>query len=103
VCFSFDQYHADILANAVRQPFLNVGRRRSLPFVSANDYVVLKLSFSRPKDWVDVQSVIDAGTSIDVDYVQRKLTSFRGPTFHPHVARLRRMMVEHDKQGPSAQ
>jgi hypothetical protein len=72
-------------------PFVNGPERRDLPFVSANDYVVLTLSFSRPKDWVDVQSLIEAGTQLDVGSYDRALIGFRGPTFHRHIGRLRQM------------
>jgi hypothetical protein len=92
--FSFDPFHGDLLANAILQPFVNGTETRMLPFAAPDDYVVLKLSFSRPKDWVDIGALLEAGTRLDVDYIERQLTGFRGASFHPHVARLRRMMAD---------
>lgn len=62
-----------------------------LPFFTAEDVVVFKLSFNRPKDWVDIQSVIANGTPLDADYVEDMLVALRGPTMYPRVARLRAM------------
>lgn len=92
VFFSFDEYHDVVLRNAVRKPFLHHGERRELPFLAANDLSVLKVSFNRTKDWADLEAMVDAGTAIDPDYVERHLVGFKGPTAYPSAARLRRLV-----------
>jgi hypothetical protein len=89
VFFSFDDYHLDVLRRAVRKPFLHQGQRRDLPFLSADDLVVFKVSFGRGQDWVDIENMIVGGTPIDLDDVERQLIRFKGPTLYPRIARLR--------------
>jgi hypothetical protein len=95
VFFSFDDYHLDALRGAVRKPFLFQGQRRDLPFLAADDLVVFKVSFGRGQDWVDITRMLESGTSIDPDYVERQLIRFRGPTMYPRVARLRAIAENH--------
>ncbi|MHB8439211.1 MAG: hypothetical protein ACYDD4_08630 [Acidimicrobiales bacterium] len=52
----------------------------------------MKLSFNRPKDWVDIQAMIDAGVPLDAEYVATRAVAFRGPSLYPRLARLRRML-----------
>jgi hypothetical protein len=85
--FSFDEYHQDVINRAVVKPFVHAGIRHELPFLSAEDLVVFKISFGRPKDWVDIQAMIAAGTTIDGEYVERQLVAFKGPLSYPAVAR----------------
>lgn len=63
-----------------------------LPFLSAEDLVVFKLSFGRDKDWVDIRQIIRSGVVLDGDYVERQLIELRGPTMYPRVARLRSLL-----------
>lgn len=90
--FSFDDYHEDALNRAVAKPFVHAGSRHELQFLSAEDLVVFKISTGRPKDWVDIQAMVAAGTTIDPDYVERQLVAFKGPTAYPAVARLRALL-----------
>jgi hypothetical protein len=92
VFFTFDAYHDDVLANSVRKPFVFGTRRSDLPFLAANDLAVFKISFARPKDWVDLRAMLEAGTPLDVDYVERQLLRFRGPSAYPAVARFRALV-----------
>lgn len=62
---------------------------KSLPFLSAEDLVVFKLSFGRDKDWVDVRAIANARPDLDVDYVERQLLGLRGPGMYPRLVRLR--------------
>jgi predicted nucleotidyltransferase len=65
-------YHRSLVDRAVRLP---VGGR-SVPFVSAEDLVVLKMLWRRTKDVADVQALLAAkGRSLDRDYVKRTLRS----------------------------
>jgi hypothetical protein len=86
--FSFDDYHRLVLDNAVLHPFPSAGGSQELPFLAADDLVVMKLSLNRTKDWADIEAMIAAGTPIDVGYVRAQLVAFRGATTHPRVARL---------------
>lgn len=65
-----------------------------LPFLSAEDLVVFKLSFGREKDWLDLRSITRSGTGLDIDYVERQLIGLRGPTLYPRLARLRQFLRE---------
>jgi hypothetical protein len=87
--FSFDDYHDDVLDRAVVKPFIHAGSRRELRFLSAEDLTVFKISFGRPKDWVDIEAMLAAGTPVDPDYVERQLVRFKGPTAYPAAARFR--------------
>jgi hypothetical protein len=90
--FSFNDYHGDVLNRAVVKPFLYDGKRYAIPFLSADDLVVFKISFGRPKDWVDIQAMVRAGTTIDPDYVERQLIALKEPVGHPAAARFRMLL-----------
>jgi len=53
-------------------------RRRQLVggtyFISAEDLIVHKLIFGRPKDEIDLQRLVSARSTLDLDYVRRWLT-----------------------------
>jgi hypothetical protein len=84
---SLDERYAEVERRRVHHPF---GRRDDvLPFLSAEDLCVFKLSFGRPQDWVDLGAIAGATPGLDVDYVERQLVGLRGPTMYPRVARLR--------------
>ncbi len=90
--FSFDQYHDRLMERAVTWPLVHDGAITTVPFLSAADLVVVKLSFNRGRDWVDVDAMIDAGTPLDVEYIEQQLVAWRGPTMYPRVAHLRQML-----------
>jgi hypothetical protein len=68
--FAFDSdYFAIVESRLVRLPFADsTGTMHELPFISAEDLAVFKIRFDRPKDWVDLQAIVDAGP-LDIDYV----------------------------------
>ncbi len=66
--------------------------RRLLPFLSAEDLTLFKLSFGRPKDWVDVTAIAGDRPDLDVDYIERQLVELRGPSMYPRLARLRSLL-----------
>lgn len=88
--FSLDEHYDEIAARAVTFPF--GPEHRPLPFLSAEDLALFKLSFGRPKDWVDLQSLCRAGRQLDVAYIERQLVALRGPAMNPRLARLRAML-----------
>gem|GEM_PF-4900459 len=59
-----------------------------LPFLSANDLVVFKLSLNRLKDWADFDAMVATRTLIDPEDVQERPVAFRGPTMCPRKAHL---------------
>lgn len=64
-----------------------------LPFLSAEDLVLFKLSFGRDKDWVDLSAIARTGGDLDLDYIEAQLVALRGPTIYPRIARLRRLFA----------
>lgn len=80
----------EIERRCVDRPFGNASR--PLPFLSAEDLTVFKLSFGRDKDWVDLRSICRARPDLDVEYIERQLVALRGPHMHPRLARLRTLL-----------
>ena len=78
---SLDEHYDEIAARVVTFPFAPA--HRPLPFLSAEDLALFKLSFGRPKDWVDLQSLCRAGRQLDVAYIERQLLALRGPAMNP--------------------
>lgn len=64
-----------------------------LPFLAVEDVVMFKLSFGRPKDWVDLESLVAYNPDLDLEVVEDLLVHLRGPSMHPRLARLRRMLA----------
>lgn len=85
VFFPFHPFH-DSVRSRIRTVQTASGPR---PILSAEDLIVFKTLFNRPKDWVDVQAMRFAqGARLDVPYVLRWLTEILG-TDDPRVARAR--------------
>ena len=85
-CDLDDRYRA--VANRVeRHPFGRGGD--VLPFLSAEDLCVFKLSFGRAQDWVDLENVALARPDLDVALVEDQLVTLRGATMHRRLARFR--------------
>jgi hypothetical protein len=89
---SLDERYAEIERRCVSHPF--GPDRVPLPFLSAEDLAVFKLSFGRDKDWVDLRAIATHCPRLDDGYVERQLVGLRGPGMHPRVARLRRLLRE---------
>jgi hypothetical protein len=84
---SLDERYAEVERRCVQHPF---GRHGDvLPFLSAEDLCVFKLSFGRDQDWVDLHAVARARPRLDIAYVERQLIGLRGPTMYPRMARFR--------------
>jgi hypothetical protein len=90
--FSLDERYDEIARRIRRFPFGVTGAE--LPFLSAEDLVVFKLSFGREKDWVDLRRMVSAHPDLDVEYIDRQLIGLRGPMMYPRLARLRRFLRE---------
>ncbi len=63
-----------------------------LPFLSAEDLSVFKLSFGRTQDWADLEKIAAARPDLDVGLIEDLLLDLRGPTMHSRIARLRRLL-----------
>jgi transcriptional regulator with XRE-family HTH domain len=74
------------------KPFVHAGDRHELPFLSAEDLTVFKISFGRTKDWVDIEAMVTAGTAIDPDYIEHQLVGLKGSTAYPAAARFRALL-----------
>lgn len=87
---SLDARYSQIERRRVLRPF--GPDHQALPFLSAEDLVVFKLSFGRDKDWVDVRSIAQARPDLDLDYIEDQLVGLRGPSMYPRIVRLRRLV-----------
>ena len=90
--FSVDERYDDIARRVRHFPF---GERSELPFLSAEDLALFKLSFGRDKDWVDLRGLVAGNPGLDDEYIEHQLVGLRGPTMYPRLARLRRLIREH--------
>lgn len=91
--FVFDPYLEHVVEVAATYRFSTGDEVLDLPFLTANDLVVMKVSFNRPRDWADIEAMLASGTPIDADYVGDRLVAFRGPTMHPRVVVLRQRIA----------
>jgi hypothetical protein len=75
----FLAYHAfhEAASRATRAvPFAD----STIPILSGDHLVVCKVVFDRPKDWVDVAAMVDAGTAIETAEVLRWVGRIAGDT-----------------------
>ncbi|MDA8184376.1 MAG: hypothetical protein M0035_08150 [Actinomycetota bacterium] len=88
VFLSLDEsVYGEIESRVLRFPFGADGT--SLPFLSAEDLAVLKLSFNRDQDWVDLRRLVEQRGDLDLGYIERQLVALRGPLMYQRTARLR--------------
>ena len=74
--FSYDPFHDSTASRTRRVPFANA----EIPILSAEDVIVHKLLFNRPKDWRDIADILysERGT-IDLPYIRQWLSYFFPP------------------------
>jgi hypothetical protein len=86
--FSYDPFHdaARVATHAV--PFADT----EIPILAADHLVVCKAIFDRPKDWVDIDAMLAAGTPVDAGEVLRWVGRIAGPD-DPRFARLARVLA----------
>lgn len=90
VFFSIDDRYNEIERRVTTHPF---GRNDEvLPFLSAEDLCVFKLSFNRAKDWLDLAEIARAQPDLDVELIEDLVVALWGPTMYPRVARLRSLL-----------
>lgn len=56
-----------------------------IPILSPEHLVVCKAVFDRPKDWVDIEEMVDWGTEIDKEVVMRWVDEILGETSEQHA------------------
>lgn len=87
---ALDERYREIEGRRVLRPF---GRGDDLlPFLSAEDLCLFKLSYGRPKDWVDLAAVAAVRPDLDVEIVEELLVALRGPSMYPRLARFRSLL-----------
>jgi hypothetical protein len=52
---------------------------RRIPILAPEHLVICKAIFDRPKDWVDIEAMVDWGTSIEADEVLTWVERILGP------------------------
>lgn len=88
VFFSYDPFH-DAARDAARTvPFADT----EIPVLGADHLVVCKVVFDRPKDWVDIDALLGAGTALDAGEVLRWVSRIAGPD-DPRFARIARVLA----------
>jgi len=65
--FAYDPFHSEADRRAVDVPFAS----GSIRVLSAEHLAVCKVVFNRPKDWIDIDSMLALGTHLDTAEVLR--------------------------------
>jgi len=76
--FAYDAFHEAAKAARRVVPFAG----RTIHVLSPEHIIVCKVVFDRAKDWVDIESVLDAGTAVDVAEVMRWVGRIAGDDDH---------------------
>jgi hypothetical protein len=85
--FSYDRFHDAAAVAVVDQPFAG----GTVPVLAVEHLVVCKVVFDRPKDWVDLDAIIERGTAIDAAEVLRWVGRFLGDD-DPRYERVARVL-----------
>ena len=75
VFFALDETYKLVQARLVWHPF--GPDRELLPFFSAEDIALFKLTFNRDKDWVDLRHIVRDGPPLDIGYIVGPRISMR--------------------------
>jgi pimeloyl-ACP methyl ester carboxylesterase len=71
--FRSSTFHDGVAERAELHPFAD----RQLPFIAARDLAVFKALFDRPKDWLDIAAMAEAG-ALELETVAEVLSSLVG-------------------------
>ncbi len=88
--FSYDAFHKAAGAARHRVPFAD----DTIPILSADHLVVCKVIFNRPKDWVDIDAMLAAGTDINSAEVLRWVGRIAGDE-DPRYDRIAALISHH--------
>ena len=72
--FAYDAFHEAAAAKRRLVPFSDA----TIPILAVEHLVVCKVIFNRPKDWVDIEAILELGTAIGAAEVQRWVGRFAG-------------------------
>jgi len=72
--FSEDALHEAMPAAVRRVPFT----RSTIPIVSPEHLIIRKAMLDRPKDWLDIETILAAGEPLDLEEVRTWLTRLAG-------------------------
>ena len=86
--FSYDAFHDAARDAARRVPFADT----EIPVLSAEHLAVCKAVFDRPKDWIDIDAMLAAGTALDAGEVLRWVSRITSPD-DPRFARIARVLA----------
>ena len=82
--FTNTEFHESMAERVSYEPF----GEAQLPVISAEDLLVCKVLYDRPKDWLDIEAVAGTrGNALDKDYVRRWVGEFLTED-DPRLARL---------------
>lgn len=65
--FAYDAFHDAAAARRRTVPFADT----RIPILAVEHLVVCKVVFDRPRDWVDIDAIVAAGTLVDIGEVLR--------------------------------
>lgn len=65
--FAYDPFHDAAKSATATVPFAG----ETIPILSAAHLAVCKVVFDRPKDWVDIEAMVAAGTRLDTAEIMR--------------------------------
>ena len=51
----------------------------TIPVISAEDLIICKALFNRPKDWIDIDNIFKVREHLDAGYIRQWLNEFREP------------------------
>jgi hypothetical protein len=86
--FSYDPEFFESVRSRIERHAFEDSRHQlhDLPFLSAEDLCVFKITFDRQKDWADIEAML-AEDSLDEPYVQTWLLHLRGDHERPKIRR----------------
>jgi len=74
--FAYAPFHQSCASRAFASPFEGI----TMPVITAEDLVVFKALFNRPKDWLDIEQILlTRGTTFDSAYALGWLDAMLGP------------------------
>ncbi len=79
--FAYDVFHDAVDSGAVDVPFADT----TIRVLSATHLTVCKVVFDRPRDWVDIDAMVDADAAIDAAEVMRWIGRICGDTDRRYV------------------
>lgn len=86
--FAYDPFHMAAARRTKRVPFAET----TIPILAVEHLVVCKVIFDRPKDWVDIDAVLDLDTPVDTAEVLRWVGRVAGDT-DPRYDRIAAMLT----------